>query len=292
MAEVRKVYFQNQDGERINCLLKSSFYNDLQGLGYENEYNMLSPKDGFYTITEEQTVQPVISGIISFITRATAYADYRTLTTWINAATELSIVYAPYNNEEYFIDVAVSRISKGELDTGGFLSCELSFVALTPWYSANPATLSFDESILHGLKQYDYSYEYKYGNTTTPGELDFSVTGDYDAAIYFVAQGTIEDPVLTLLNRDTGAVIGQVDLTGLTVSESQQLVFATTKKRNGIWLKDGTTYTDLIDQVILTPGQEVFFLAPRNTNLTIRFTVSGQLQTATSIEIYEYYKTR
>ena len=188
--------------------------------------------------------------------------------------------------------MAIDSVSKGELDTGGYLSCDISFLALTPWYSANPATLSFDESILHGIKRYDYNYEYKYGNTTTPGELDFTVSGDYDAAIYFVAQGGLEDPVLTLLNKSTGAIIGQVDLTGLTVNDNQQLVFATTKKRNGIWIKEGTTYTDIIDQVILTPGVEVFFNAPRNTDLTIRFTVSGTLQTATSLTLYEYYKTR
>ena len=290
--DVRKVYFVNQDGDRINCLLRSSFFNDLQGLGFANEYNMLSPKDGFYTITEQQTVQPSISGIISFIDRKTAYKDYRTLTSWINRATELSIAYAPYDNIEYFIDVAIDSVSKGELDTGGYLSCDISFLALTPWYSANPATLSFDESILHDIKRYDYNYSYKYVNTTTPGELDFTVSGDYDAAIYFVAQGGLEDPVLTLLNKSTGAIIGQVDLTGLTVNDNQQLVFATTKKRNGIWIKEGTNYTDIIDQVILTPGVEVFFNAPRNTDLTIRFTVSGTLQTATSLTLYEYYKTR
>ena len=108
--DVRKVYFVNQDGDRINCLLRSSFFNDLQGLGFANEYNMLSPKDGFYTITEQQTVQPNISGIISFIDRKTAYKDYRTLTSWINRATELSIAYAPYVTSTYSIIKKINHI--------------------------------------------------------------------------------------------------------------------------------------------------------------------------------------
>lgn len=290
--QVRKVYLQNEEGDRISCMLRSSFFNDIQGLGYSQEYNMVSPRDGFYTIADTATVQPEITGIISFIDRQTAYQDYRTFTAWLNNAKELSLVYVPYGSDEYLIDIAVDHISKGEIDPGGYLSCDISYIALTPWYKPNPATLSFDDSILHGIKKYDYTYDYKYGNTVTPGELQFTVSGDYDAAIYFMAQGTIEDPVLTLIRDDTGETIGQLDLTGVTIGESEQLIFGTTKKNNGVWIKSGTTYTSLIDQVVLTPGVEVFFTAPRGTSLTIRFEVSGTLETTTQLTIYEYYKTR
>lgn len=235
----------------------------------------------------------MISGIISFINRDTAYADYRTFATWINSATRLSIVYIPYGTNEYFIDVKVLSLSKGELDVGGYLSCDLQFICITPYYSPINTRMSFDESLISGIKQYDYQYDYKYALSQTPGEITFSIDGDYDGGLRFVGYGAMADPILTLEHATTGEVYGQLDLTGQSIDVGEALIFATTFNDSGIWLRDANMdMTSLVNDVVLHPDVDVFFLIPKNTPLRLRLQVSGAITTGTEIIIYKYWKTR
>lgn len=290
--QVRQIFFENENGDRICCLLQTSFFNDLSGLGFSNDYNFLTARDGFFYTAKEETEQQVIAGRLSFIERQNAYRDYRAFTSWLNTAKTLSIVYIPYGNEEYFVDVKPVSLSKGELDVGGFLSCDAEFITVTPWYNKEPLILSMDGTYIEGAKQYDYKYDYKYGLGTTRGQLDLEIDGDYSGGMHFVAYGAITDPVISLFNRDTLENLGYLDLTGETFSADEALVFNTTFKDLGVYRKTGTTLTDISDKVVIHQNRDVFFTIPVNTPVTLRLTVFGQLTTATEIEIYKYWKTR
>lgn len=290
--QVRRIYLENEAGARIDCLLRTSFFNDLSGLGFSNEYEFLTSRDGFFYTTKEQSQQQTIAGKLSFLNRRDAYSDYRTFTSWLNGAKNISIVYIPFGSTEYYVDVKILSMSKGELDTGGFLSCDIEFITTTPYYSKQAVQLSFDGSLLEGIKRYDYSYNYKYALSSTAGELSVSIDGDYDGGMQFTAYGGLEDPILSLFNSNTGEVYGYLDLTGTAIEEGSQLVFNTTFKNSGIWMKTGTTYTSLVDDVVVHPNMDVFFLIPRNTPLTMKFQVAGAITTGTEILIYRYWKTR
>ena len=289
---VRQLYIQNENSERISCLLRSSFINDLSGLGFANEYSFLSARDGFFTPTMQKSQQMTVGGILSFIDRDTAYLDYRNCTTWVNAGEKLTLVYIPFGNVEYYEDVAIQEISKGELDVGGYLSCDISFVALTPWYSSSVQKITFATEVTQGIKQYDYVYDYRYGLDRSPGTVNFTVDGDYDAGLYFTALGPFTDPVLTLYETNSLKRIGRLDLTGTSLTSGETLVFATTAKDAGVWKQVGTTLTDLIDAVQIHQGEEIFFHAPRNKSLTLQFAVDGLLAGEAAVSIYKYWKTR
>ena len=290
---VRHIYLENETGERINCLLRSSFFNDLQGLGFANEYNFLRARDGFWFTALENTVQQTISGMMSFLDRRDAYEEYRTLTTFLNSAKRLSLIYIPYGNDEYYIDIKILSMSKGEIDLGGFLSCDIEFICLTPWYNNEPVELSFDGTLIDGIKKYDYQYEYKYGIGSVKGEVTLEIDGDFNGGLDFVAYGGFSDPILSLYNTNRPSEnYGYLDLTGQTFLEGEDLVFRTTFKDSGVWKKTGNTMTNLMNSIVIHQNRDVFFTIPPYTPLTLKFTVSGTLTTPTEINIYKYWKTR
>lgn len=292
MANVRRVYLENQSGDRIDCLLKTSFFNDLSGLGFASEYDFRSAGDGFFYATKEEAQQQTISGKMSFLNRANAYADYRTFTSWLNSASRLSIVYIPYGAEEYYIDVRVGSMSKGELDTGGFLSCDIEFFATSPWYSQEAVVLSFDGTFLDKQKQYDYAYDYIYGLGQSRGELSVEIDGDYKGGINFTAYGGFADPILSLIDAQTLENYGYLDLTGQTFASDEALVFRTTFRDSGAWKLSGTEYTSIVDNIIVHQGRDVFFRIPPNKPMLLRFSVAGTLTTPTDIKIFRYWRTR
>ena len=60
--EVRKIKLKNESGQSIDCLLKSSFFNDLGGLGYDENISYITYADGFYKPIKRLTAQSSISG--------------------------------------------------------------------------------------------------------------------------------------------------------------------------------------------------------------------------------------
>lgn len=281
-VEVRKVSLMNEKGEVVNCMLRSSFLNDLGGLGYEQDISYLNYGDGFYAPLKSSHKQGMISGRLSFIDRATAYADYRKLMTWISYSETLredrsiQFCYAPYDGERFLRNVILTNVSKGELDVGGFLSCNVDFIALTPWYTRN--TLEITSRTISGV-----------AGENIPIYLDADMGGKYQLGL----TGSIADPVVTLLDSSSNQK-GIIDLTGLTITTGQTLLISTIPGNIGIWKYDAYGVpTDVIDSLVFHDGYEVFFDLPtrESVTMTIRTASSGNTFTGT-MDIYSYWRTR
>lgn len=303
---VRKVYFQNENGARIDCLLRTSFFNDLQGLGYADRVNYFTYANGFYSPIKRETQQNTISGKLSFLNRDNAYKDYRTLTDWISSAERqrkngsITLIYEPYRNNantplEYAKDVIFAEISKGELDVGGFLTCNVSLVSLTPWYSMTPTTYSFTGSgSADGFKIYTYDYPYQY---ETPNQFNRTVNlgGDMDARVLIVMTGNFDGLVISLYDPD-GNLKGMLDLSqsGYSVRTGETLVYSTMPDDTGIWIEDSNgVRTDIIEHIAFHDGVEVFFTIPPAENYQVRIrSSSGSSTIVGTIKAYSYWKTR
>lgn len=288
---VRKFALQNSIGDRLNLMLKSSFFYSPTGLGFAEDKEYISPSDGFFYEINSKYSQPTISGQLLFLNLSSAYADYRTVTAWINQEEDLKLVYCPYGSDEYFMDVKIAEISKSEITSESYLACDITINGLSPWFSKKPLTFDFQKSA-NGTKRYAYQYTYTYGVSRMPGSVDFQINGDFDGGIMFTAQGLAVSPILTLTRKDNGEILGQMDLTGTSIAKGEKLIFSSVSNNSGIWIERNGERENIIDNAILREGVELFFKAPRNTNLTLNLEVSGTIEGSTIVNVYSYWKTR
>lgn len=282
MEQVRQVSLMNENGEVINCMLRSSFFNDLSGLGFDIDTKFLNYGDGFFSPMKRAYKQGSVEGQMSFLNRATAYEDYRKLMDWISMSETLRrdrairLCYAPYNDDRYMKDVILASISKGEIDTGGYLTCSISFVGLTPWYRED--TLEITSRTISGVA----------GENVTL-KIDADLGGKFELKL----AGSYTDPVIELFNG-INVEIGIIDLTGLSVTTGQSIIISTLPGSIGIWKEDiYGTRTNEIDSIVFHDGYEVFFDLPAREDITITIRTGSSSETFTgTLNVYSYWRTR
>lgn len=302
---VRQVAFQNEAGQRINCLLRTSFFNDLQGLGYTDTVSSFNYANGYFSPVKREIQQSTITGRLSFIDRSTAYADYRTLTEWIATSERqrnngsITLVYAPTQSNgspvEYVKDVIFAEITKGEMDTGGFLSCDVTLIGLTPWYSATPLTIPFSgtDPDLDSYKRYDYTYDYKY---EAPNQFvkTINLNTDLNGRLLIEMTGSFDGPVISLYDP-SGTLVGMLDLSqsSYPIRAGDTLVYSTMPEDIGVWIENNGIRTDLLNFIAFHDGVEAFFTVPpaENYRISIRAN-SGSSTINGTIKAYSYWKTR
>lgn len=295
--EVRKVSFENQNGQRINCLLRSSFLNDLRGLGYSDDVNYISYADGFYKPIKRQNRQSSITGILSFLDRATAYSDYRTLTEWITSAERgnedgsIKMIYQPYGNDEYQKDVILSSISKGEIDTGGFLSCDVVLEGLTPWYTTDALDIDFSEPTGDYTSRYSRTFSYVYLISGTSLTATFTLTGAMEGRYTLEVSGTFSSPIVELFDSH-GELIGYLEAAGATISSGEQLIVSTMPGQIKCVKRTSGGDIDLTDLIAIRDGVDVYFSIPGDEQVTLRVRASGATNLTGDLDLYSFYKTR
>ena len=302
---VRRVYFKNEAGERIDCLLRTSFLNDLQGLGYAERVNTFSYSNGFYSPIKRELQQSTISGKLSFLNRSKAYRDYRVLTEWISYSERqrdngsISLVYAPTrsgggNPVEFVKDVIFQEISKGELDTGGFLTCRVSLLSLTPWYST-PYVITFGgtDPDVEQYKIYTYKYDYKY---ETPNQFvrTLNLDSDLNGRLLIEMTGNFDGLVISLYDPD-GNLKGMLDLSenSYPIRTGDTLIYSTMPDDTGIWVENGGIRTSILNHIAFHDGVEAFFTIPPAENYQIRIRAnSGSSTINGTLKAYSYWRTR
>lgn len=283
-VEVRKVFLMDEQGNVIDCLLRSSFFNDLAGLGYDDNVTYMDYGDGFFSPVKRSSKQGSISGKMSFLDRGTAYADYRRLMNWVSTAETLrsdsaiKLCYRPYGSDTFTKDVLLTSISKGEIDVGGFLTCNVTFTSLTPWYSVT--SLKFTSSTIGNVAGYNLPL---YLDADTDGRYMIELSGSFAG--------------MSVRFRDsTGTSYGFMDMTtaNYPITGSDTLVFSTIPNNIGIWKRDsGGTLTNLIDQISFADGLDVFPLLKNRENLTLLFRTTASSHSFTgNMNVYSYWKTR
>lgn len=301
---VRKIKLLNNNGQSIDCLLRTSFLNDLGGLGYSESTTFYSYSEGFYAPIKRTLDQNTITGRLSFLNRNDAYIDYRTLTEWVSAAERqrpdkaLTISYEPTPNagtSVFYRDVVLANISKGELDVGGYLTCNVSFICLTPWYSIDPYTISIGgaDPDADSYKIYNYTYSYKY---EVPNSFvrNLNLSSDLDGRLLIELEGNFNGPIISLYDPASN-LVGMMDLSNadLSVRTGDKLIYSTLPGDTGIWIERNGVKEDLSNEIDFHDGSEVFFTVPPGQayRLSIRAN-SGSSSITGTIRVYSYWRTR
>lgn len=288
---MRKLYFQNAAGKRIDLNGKSGIYaTNLSGFGYTLNHFFADLSSGFFPpVTAEKDPQNTLAFTMVLTDRA--YAQHQSLMDWLASAGKLTIVYDPTGKQEYYRDVVVKFVQKGELGAAGWLSLPCSFACTTPWYFPTPATLEVASATEGAGKQYDYTYgALRYGpDSDSYMSADLVGRGHIPGALEVTLSGNVGRPRLKLVGRRTGKVIGECSLP-IMLEREDRLEYSSRYEDSYVRLvnPDGTV-TDLLDQLIL--DRTPFFRIPVDEPSVLSVEGDTEFHGSAQLKIYYYFRS-
>ena len=292
MRSIRKLYFQNASGERRGLNGENGVYAmALAGFGLTLAPDFSDLGRGFFFPVSDNR-EPQNSLAFTVVLTNHPYEAHQSLIDWLAAAGRLTIVYNPFGSQEYFRDVTIGYIQKGELNQAGWLELPCNFSCLTPWYLPVPTRLSVSTANEADITRYDYRYTdgLRYGSDD-PGALSATIagTGHIPAALELTFQGAAVNPRIRLTGNVSGKTFGECRLS-TDLEESDTLIFSTRYEHSYVRrLRADGTEEDLLDDLDLSRGP--FFHLPVDEPCTLTITADAPIVGRASLLIYYYYRS-
>ena len=278
---VREFYMENETGQRFSmmdiekgCFLSSP---NVLGYSYDIEYEQIG--DNFIQNIRKLT-QGQISGELIF----KKYDNYKLFVDFIEGAVSLKIVYkVPFNEGyiEYFKDIDISTVEKGEIGTDGVLRVPVTFNCKSLWYEAKEVVYTID-SISNEVR-WDFTWDSiftAYDNRN----IIFKNKGHAEAPFKLELNGEVISPIITILEDDIE--VNKLSLDGLVVLDGETFVYNTKETEQEITKVSKTGRTNLFS--FLNPNFINFFKLRKGAS-TIRLEADGEI-TSGKITIYVQYK--
>lgn len=292
MRNIRKLYFQNASGQRWGLNgEKGAYASDLAGFGFTLSPVYADLSRGFFVpVSDEAEPQNSLAFTVTF-TR-TPYETYDQLVDWLAAAGTLTIVYDPTGRQEYYRDVTVNFLQKGELTATRWLEIPCSFFCNTPWYLPSPTSLNLETGGTDESKRYDYVYSEAlcYGNDSS-ASLSGTIAGagHTPGALELTYHGAITNPKIRLTGNITGKTYGLCSVT-VTLAPSDTLKLSTRHENSYVKrISAGGAETDLLD--VLDLSTTPFFHIPVDEPCTISVEADAAFTGVAELLIYYYYRS-
>lgn len=292
MKNIRKLYFRNAVGQRWGLNGENGAYaSDLSGFGLALSPVFADLNRGFFVpVSDEAEPQNSLAFTITFT--KSPYEAYQQLVDWLAAAGTITVAYNPTGRQEYFRDVTVNFLQKGELNQVGWLEIPCSFLCGTPWYLPSPTTLNLEAGGTDESKRYDYVYSesLRYGNdssATLSGTI--AGAGHTPGSIELTYYGAIVNPKIRLVGNITGKTYGLCSVT-VTLLPSDRLKLSTRYEDSYVRriAADGKE-TDLLD--VLDLSTTPFFHLPVNEPCTISVEADAAFSGIAELTIFYYYRS-
>ena len=292
MKSIRKLYFQNESGDRWGLNGdRGLFCTGLAGLGLALNPTLNSIGQGFMT---EESVDTGSKNTIPFtlIFTKSPYQYYQMLINWMNSAKTLTIVYNPTGTQEYYCDIAINYMQKGELNQVGWLEVLCNFYCVTPWYLPAPTMLTIRSRGKDERKRYAYRYTnaLKYGmNNAAALSATVAGSGHIPGSIELKYYGAISNPRIKIFGNMTGKTYGACYISAI-MEASDTLCFSSKYENSYVFkLSSEGVQTDLLDNVdlSLTP----FFHVPINESCTITLESDNLFIGFAELSVYYYYRS-
>ena len=292
MRSIRKLYFQNASGDRRGLNGENGVYcTDLAGFGFSFESVFSNIGQGFFPV--DTAVKDVQSSIpFTLIFTKNAYKAYQDFINWLSAARSLTIVYNPTGDREYFKDIVIDFVQKGELTRVGWLEAPCSLFGVTPWYLPQPTILGIQSSGTDERKRYPYRYTnaLTYGmNSSAALSATIAGTGHIPAALELTYYGAARSPKIKLTGNISNKTFGICYID--TALDSADILKLSTKYDNSFVKKISAEgmETDLINNLdlSLTP----FFHVPIDEPCTVSIESDDVLSGRADLSVYYYYRS-
>lgn len=280
---VRKFSLLNEKGQEYSLMDIENYclLTEPSGLGYsyDSEYEQL----GNTFITSIRTIrQGQISGTLNFL----KYDNYRKLVKFIQASKTLELEYTvPYQGGEktYYRDIALSNLSKTEIQPNGVLSENITLDCLSLWYEKVNTIYTIDDE--DNVVRWDFRFD-SYWAGYDVRNLEYTNLGDVEAPIEVTIDGEVVNPKLELYIE--GELYQTITITD-TIEQYEQLIYCS--KENEFAIKKrlaNGTYENLFSLDYIDFSNDNVLRVPNDKTCTIKLRANDTITSATLI-IYVYY---
>lgn len=260
------------------------------GLGIAVKSTAFDVEDGFFKRSQNSESQANIVGDLMFVRNA--YENYKALLDWIMASDKLIFVYQPYGNDQYYRDVEINSITKGELSEGRWLKAPMSLACKTPWYLPVPTIISLVRQQADAMRYpFTYNSDLHYG-TSAIGDYaaDITANGQIPAGIKLEYNGAVTNPTITLVSAD-GKNYGEIVLT-VTLSSSDKLQISSVPTDCYIRkISSSNVVTDLIASGAVDLTKEIYPRPPANVQSTLTMSSETSFSGDATLEVDYYFRS-
>lgn len=292
MRPIRKLCFQNAAGDRRGLNGETGvFASSLSGFGFSLSPSFSDLSRGFFPVVKDDN-EPQNKLAITITFTKSPYTAFQSFVDWLAASGTLTVVYDPTGSQEYYRDVTVDYIQKGELNQVGWLELLCSFSCKTPWYLPTPTALSVSAGGSKERRRYAYRYtkDLRYGADSTASlRALIAGTGHIPGALTLTVRGALVNPRIALVGNVSGNTYGTCQLAAV-LEDSDTLIFST-RYENGFvrCVRGDGTEEDLLDclELILNP----FFHIPVNEPCTLSVRSDASISGRAELLIFYYYRS-
>lgn len=230
---VREFYIENGLGQRFSMMdiEKCCFLSSPTGLGYSNNIQFIQIENDFIEDIK-RIAQGQISGELIF----KKYDNFKKFIDFIEGTEDLRLVYKiPLENEtiEYYKDIDVSTVEKGEIGIDGVLRIPVTFMCKSLWYEAKEVVYNID-SVTNELR-WDFNWNPAFTSYDNRNII-FENKGHTNAPFKLELNGEIISPKIIIFEDEKE--IERLDLTGLTINAGEKLIYNTKDTKQQIY-KEG-----------------------------------------------------
>lgn len=289
---MRKFYLESSAGERIKLNAEDGiFLSSPSGLGFSLAPGYADLKRGFFqAVSDETEPQNSFTATLTFY-KSEPYRQYLSFVNWAALAGQLLLIYVPVPGVEYYRQVDISYLTKGELNAVGALDVPVSFSCLTPWYEKTPSSLDMQNN-QDSIIRYTYYYtdDLIYG-TDSAAALSGTIypAGHVPGSMLLTYRGAILNPRIRLTGNISGKTYG---LTAVEASfEASDTFELSTQYRDSHAFKiaaDGSV-TDLMDALSLST--EPFWHIPIDEPCTISVESDAAFSGTAELVLLYYYRS-
>lgn len=281
--DIRNFYFENEIGQRIDCqkINGNLFFYNVSGLGYEEEIEYEQVDDNFI-VNKRRMKQNQINGDLEFYNMT--YDEYCNFVDFILSASSLKLVYVPKKTirTEYYRDIDLFKIDKGEEDEYKTLVCPISMNATSLWYEAKEVVYAIDT--VDNELRWDFEWDAIF-TAYDDRNITFENKGHVEAPFKLELDGEVINPIITILEGNKE--VKQLDLTGLTINSGEKFVYDTKGPFQSIYKLSQGEKINLFN--FLNPNF-INFYKLRKGESTIRLEAENEI-TSGKLTIYIQYKT-
>ncbi len=285
---MRKLYLQNESGERYALNGNGVLMTNVSGFGYAKSPSYSDLSYGFYQKVEDVSEpQGVLVGDVNFYRKDTIkepYAAYRAFVNWVNSGSSLAFVYCPFGGEEYYRDVDVTLLSKGEKEVCGILTVPMTCTAKTPWYRNSPISITIEPNQGQNAKRYSFCYPHLYGQNGENIGCEIFGGGQMESGLKVSIPGPVLNPVIRLTDVVSGAEYGRLQLVA-DIPRGSTLFYSTLRYDAYVRI-DGE---DAIDLVNLEYAP--LFGVPVGRLCRLEISADAALPDFIQVQLYDYFRS-
>lgn len=280
---VREFKLVNEKGQEYSLMdaENAGFLTNPTGLGfqYANQYEQLG---NTFVKSISNISQTKVTGQIVF----KKYENYRRLVDFVTSSENIKMSYkVPYKTgtKEFFKDVSVDLLNKGEKAQNGVLSENVTFYSLSLWYERLKTI--YEVGNTDNELRWDFKWDSKFTGYDVR-RVQYINQGHVDASIELSIDGAVLNPKIDLLIDNE---LYQTIEINTTIEEYEKLLYSS--KETEFYIKkqlaDGTS-ENIYDLETINFANDNVIRIPKNRNAEIRLRADNDITRAV-LTIYTYY---